>query len=131
MRKAASLLRCLQAGRARALGTDLALDASRAFSSGGDQLKAVLAEKIPQEQVFSLLAPCLLHARSGIAGNTAILPAKKGVNPPTCLPHACPCLAAQERLKALKKTYGSKDFGKVTVDMVIGGMRGITVRRSA
>ena len=33
----------------------------------------------------------------------------------------------QERLKALKKTHGSKELGKVTVDMAIGGMRGITV----
>jgi hypothetical protein len=33
----------------------------------------------------------------------------------------------QERLKTLKKTYGSKELGKVTVDMAIGGMRGITV----
>ena len=34
----------------------------------------------------------------------------------------------QERLKAIKKQYGSKELGKVTVDMTIGGMRGITVR---
>ena len=33
----------------------------------------------------------------------------------------------QERLKAIKKQYGSKELGKVTVDMTIGGMRGITV----
>ena len=33
----------------------------------------------------------------------------------------------QERLKALKKAHGSKELGKVTVDMAIGGMRGITV----
>ncbi|CAL5218955.1 g707 [Coccomyxa viridis] len=32
----------------------------------------------------------------------------------------------QERLKAIKKQYGSKELGKVTVDMTIGGMRGIT-----
>lgn len=32
----------------------------------------------------------------------------------------------QERLKAIKKGYGSKEVGKVSVDMVIGGMRGIT-----
>lgn len=34
----------------------------------------------------------------------------------------------QERLKAIKKTHGGKELGKVTVDMAIGGMRGITVR---
>ena len=33
----------------------------------------------------------------------------------------------QERLKAIKKQYGGKELGKVTVDMTIGGMRGITV----
>ncbi|KAK9857564.1 hypothetical protein WJX84_011472 [Apatococcus fuscideae] len=32
----------------------------------------------------------------------------------------------QERLKAIKKAYGSKQMGQVSVDMVIGGMRGIT-----
>ncbi|GIL70561.1 hypothetical protein Vretimale_3685 [Volvox reticuliferus] len=31
----------------------------------------------------------------------------------------------QERLKALKKNYGGKSLGEVTVDMAIGGMRGI------
>ncbi|KAG2483353.1 hypothetical protein HYH03_017801 [Edaphochlamys debaryana] len=31
----------------------------------------------------------------------------------------------QERLKALKKTNGSKSLGEVTVDQAIGGMRGI------
>ena len=36
-------------------------------------------------------------------------------------------LDVQERLKALRKTHGSKELGKVTVDMTIGGMRGITV----
>ena len=35
---------------------------------------------------------------------------------------------AQERLKALKKSYGSKEVGNVTAEKVIGGMRGITVR---
>lgn len=35
---------------------------------------------------------------------------------------------AQERLKALKKNYGSKEVGNVTAEKVIGGMRGITVR---
>jgi citrate synthase len=35
--------------------------------------------------------------------------------------------AQQERLKALKKAHGSKPLGEVTVDMCIGGMRGITV----
>ncbi|KAK9812133.1 hypothetical protein WJX73_009895 [Symbiochloris irregularis] len=32
----------------------------------------------------------------------------------------------QERLKALKKAHGGKEVGKITADMVIGGMRGIT-----
>ncbi|PNH02385.1 Citrate synthase, mitochondrial [Tetrabaena socialis] len=31
----------------------------------------------------------------------------------------------QERLKALKKAHGGKVLGQVTVDMTIGGMRGI------
>lgn len=35
----------------------------------------------------------------------------------------------QDRLKAIKKQYGSRELGKVTVDMTIGGMRGITVTR--
>lgn len=34
----------------------------------------------------------------------------------------------QDRLRALKKLHGSKELGTVTVDMCIGGMRGITVR---
>lgn len=34
----------------------------------------------------------------------------------------------QERLKALKKGYGKKELGAVTLDMAIGGMRGIPVR---
>lgn len=34
----------------------------------------------------------------------------------------------QDRLKALKKTHGAKELGQVTVNMVIGGMRGIPVR---
>ena len=33
----------------------------------------------------------------------------------------------QERLKALKKGYGKKELGTVTLDMAIGGMRGIPV----
>lgn len=33
----------------------------------------------------------------------------------------------QDRLRALKKLHGSKELGTVTVDMCIGGMRGITV----
>ena len=33
----------------------------------------------------------------------------------------------QERLKALKKAHGSKSLGETTVDMCIGGMRGIPV----
>ncbi len=37
----------------------------------------------------------------------------------------------QERLKAIKKQYGGKELGKVTVDMTIGGMRGITVAFSS
>jgi hypothetical protein len=34
----------------------------------------------------------------------------------------------QERVKALKKSIGAKEIGKVTVDMCLGGMRGIPVR---
>ena len=33
----------------------------------------------------------------------------------------------QERLKALKKGHGKKELGTVTLDMAIGGMRGIPV----
>lgn len=36
----------------------------------------------------------------------------------------------QERLKAIKKNHGEKELGKVTVNMLIGGMRGIPVRLS-
>jgi len=35
---------------------------------------------------------------------------------------------SQARLKHLKKTIGAQKLGDVTVDMAIGGMRGITVR---
>ena len=34
----------------------------------------------------------------------------------------------QEKLKALKKEYGSKSLGNVLVEQAIGGMRGIPVR---
>ncbi len=44
---------------------------------------------------------------------------------------ACLCPYTQERLKSIKKTHGSKELGKVTVDMAIGGMRGITVSTQA
>jgi hypothetical protein len=33
----------------------------------------------------------------------------------------------QERLKSLKKQYGGVSLGEVTIDMCIGGMRGIPV----
>ncbi len=33
----------------------------------------------------------------------------------------------KERLKAIKKNHGDKELGKVTVNMLIGGMRGIPV----
>lgn len=35
----------------------------------------------------------------------------------------------QDRLKRIKKEHGSFEMGKVDVNMVIGGMRGVTVRR--
>jgi hypothetical protein len=40
------------------------------------------------------------------------------------------CLHLQEKLKGIKKDLGAKELGKVTVDMCIGGMRGIPVRGS-
>lgn len=43
------------------------------------------------------------------------------------LPRLLPSYS-QERLKKLKKEHGSLPLGNVTLDMVIGGMRGITVR---
>ncbi len=47
------------------------------------------------------------------------------------MPHPCwltpPRLRLQERLKGLKKAHGSMEMGATTLDMVIGGMRGITV----
>jgi hypothetical protein len=36
-------------------------------------------------------------------------------------------ILSQERIKLLKKQYGGNEVGKVTVDMVLGGMRGIPV----
>lgn len=36
-------------------------------------------------------------------------------------------MIVQENLKAIKKEHGSKVLGSVTVDMAIGGMRGIPV----
>ena len=32
----------------------------------------------------------------------------------------------QARLKAIRKNHGTKELGKVTVNMAVGGMRGIT-----
>lgn len=43
----------------------------------------------------------------------------------------CPCFFLQARLKAIKKAHGSKKLGDVTVDMALGGMRGIPVSRGA
>lgn len=40
----------------------------------------------------------------------------------------CPT-TTQERIKAMKKSIGAKEIGKVTVDMCLGGMRGVPVRR--
>lgn len=50
----------------------------------------------------------------------------------TYLRMVCLCIlhlmaACQERLKRIKKDHGSAELGKVDVNMVIGGMRGITV----
>jgi hypothetical protein len=47
--------------------------------------------------------------------------------------HAAPPPPApsQERLKALKKEHGAKSLGETTVEMCIGGMRGIPVRCAA
>jgi hypothetical protein len=36
----------------------------------------------------------------------------------------------QAHLKAIKKEHGAKKLGDVTVDMAIGGMRGIPVRET-
>ena len=38
------------------------------------------------------------------------------------------CMLLQERLKKLKKEHGKKELGTVTLDMTIGGMRGIPVK---
>jgi hypothetical protein len=37
--------------------------------------------------------------------------------------------STQERIKTLKKQYAKNEVGKVTVEMVLGGMRGIPVRQ--
>ena len=37
-------------------------------------------------------------------------------------------VSLQERLKKLKKEHGKKELGTVTLDMTIGGMRGIPVQ---
>lgn len=42
----------------------------------------------------------------------------------------CRIYRPQAKLKALKKAHGHKELGKVTVDMAIGGMRGIPVGAS-
>lgn len=39
----------------------------------------------------------------------------------------CPLDCPQERFKKLKKEYGSKVLGEVTVEQALGGMRGIPV----
>lgn len=111
--------------------------AARALSSAADSLdiKAVLEQKIPVEQVCG-----------GVRGRRRGKETERGAghnfffrrgrrvglsccvrSPPahslfTLSPHT------QERLKAIKKEHGGKEVGAVTVDMVIGGMRGITVR---
>lgn len=38
-------------------------------------------------------------------------------------------VSSQEKLKRIKKDLGNKDLGYVTVNMCIGGMRGIPVRK--
>ena len=123
-------------------------------------LKAVLAEKIPAEQVSLLTTVPICHPtrcnaapapaltcmqarypntkspkRQGTAGRVAAaerilsrLASETTVTPLLGLPYMF--TPWQERLKGLKKAHGSMELGKTTLDMVIGGMRGITVRRS-
>jgi hypothetical protein len=73
----------------------------------GTDLLAVLKEKIPVEQVGA----------SYVVSTMCPVPATYR------LQHVL-----QARLKSLKKEHGSKVLGETTVDMAIGGMRGIPVR---
>lgn len=97
-----------QAAASNGLTAGAVVSAMRTLTTNTD-LKAVLAEKIPAEQVLTRSPLCLV----------AVLSLRS---------FADTSLAAfQERLKALKKTHGAKSLGEVTVDMCIGGMRGIPV----
>lgn len=108
-----------------ALGSNIGASARCLATSSG--LKEALAEKIPKEQVRRLVY-------SGLTSNLldwAVLAALRSrgcITPIHCA--ATASLLLQERLKALRKEHGSKELGKVTADMVIGGMRGITVRHA-
>lgn len=124
--------------------------ATRALSTAPD-LKSVLKEKIPAQQVcltsvtmatraagqqkrilgsMSLVDLCVLMAGGTRAATYPIIMHCDHQHLELCTlslygGHYLP----QERLKALKKAHGGKELGKVTVDMAIGGMRGITVSR--
>ncbi len=97
-----------QAAASNGLTAGAVVSAMRTLTTNTD-LKAVLAEKIPAEQVLTR-SPVHPAAADG-----------------SCLLAEILLAAMQERLKALKKTHGSKSLGDVTVDMCIGGMRGIPV----
>lgn len=96
---------------------------ARHFSSSapGSELKAALAAQIPSQQVGGL------HC-------TAACAPPPWMSPPAGVPaasaevhnHTFLCVL-QERLKALKKNYGGVSLGEVTVEMCIGGMRGVPV----
>ncbi|KAL3138666.1 hypothetical protein ABBQ32_006424 [Trebouxia sp. C0010 RCD-2024] len=64
----------------------------------------------------SSLGTCLESATRGLSTGSDLKTALKEKIP-----------EQQERLKALKKGYGKKELGTVTLDMAIGGMRGIPV----
>lgn len=99
------------------------------------ELKEALKAKIPAEQVRAERASAAHWQHTG--QNPVLLsllscpppPPSTSPPPPPALPIQSNPIIQQERLKALKKSIGAKEIGKVTVDMCLGGMRGIPVRQ--
>ena len=107
-------------------------DAGRAMSTvAGNDLKAVLAEKIPEQQASrshvlddvwkQLCGPIAWSARYTLACVIGAICSRMLPAPPL------PTVFMQDRLKKLRASKGKSELGKVTLEQAIGGMRGIPV----
>ena len=96
--------------------------ATRNLSTASSDLKEAFAAQIPVEQVMDMSCREASSGPSHIIVNGLL---RDHVFPGVLLDSMITLL--QARLKAIKKAHGAQKLGDVTVDMAIGGMRGITV----